>query len=627
MTRPDSSSSKSAAATTEAVLTHTATAERTFHVDVAGDDTASGGWQSPFRTIHRALAAVRSQRAATTSDVGAGRGRSQQQRTVPEPAAIVLHAGEHFLNATIELTAKDSGLTITASAGAAGNVTVSGGIVLTPRWKKSSRPAANPSANIWETDIPSTIKDILGLQTLEPHRRVVRAREPNADQDGTRGAELCVKQHGHPNREPGECWHGTVGRWHKNVSCDGAARTDYVDLRDCDDAGKLPSGAPCFNQSAMWDTFNTYTWGHGGCCNGWPGDHSPYGRMGSYFCGNASAGGWVGFDDPRPNRSVGLSPQRPFGFDYNQTDVANAGPFLASLRNPAGAIFHVHRNNGWYVNMFEIASNDASTGSIAFKTWADDEGFQHPVGGWQGGASGWMLANKTVEQDPDLNYFPDVSGWLIENVWEALDMPNEFFFDPTLSKLYLIPNASATVRATGAPDPAVKYVASNLLTLISINGTKAAPVRNVTVQGITFRDAADITMEPWGAASDGDWSLYRGGGIFIEGAEGVTVQHNLLRRLDGNGIFVSGYTRDVTVQDNEIVWTAFSPIASWGYTKGFDGTDGQQPRDTRVLRNYVHEWGHQEIQSSMWSNNLACLSHLENNVAFNAPRAAINFSE
>lgn len=30
-----------------------------------------------------------------------------------------------------------------------------------------------------------------------------------------------------------------------------------------------------------------------------------------------------------------------------------------------------------------------------------------------------------------------------------------------------------------------------LETLISINGTKAAPVKDVTVQGVTFRDAAD----------------------------------------------------------------------------------------------------------------------------------------
>ena len=52
-----------------------------------------------FRTIHRARAAVRSQQA-TSSDVGAGRG-SRQQRFASEPAAIVLHAGEHFLNASL----------------------------------------------------------------------------------------------------------------------------------------------------------------------------------------------------------------------------------------------------------------------------------------------------------------------------------------------------------------------------------------------------------------------------------------------------------------------------------------------------------------------------------------------
>ena len=45
-----------------------------------------------------------------------------------------------------------------------------------------------------------------------------------------------------------------------------------------------------------------------------------------------------------------------------------------------------------------------------------------------------------------------------------------------------------------------------------------------------LQDAADITMEPWGVPSGGDWGLYRGGAIFIEGAEHITVQHNLLTR-------------------------------------------------------------------------------------------------
>ena len=57
-----------------------------------------------------------------------------------------------------------------------------------------------------------------------------------------------------------------------------------------------------------------------------------------------------------------------------------------------------------------------------------------------------------------------------------------------------------------------------------------------------------------------------------------------------------------------------------GYTDENDGMDGQQPRDTFVLRNYVHEFAHYQKQSSMWSNNKACLAQVEGNVVFNGPR-------
>ena len=121
--------------------------------------------------------------------------------------------------------------------------------------------------------------------------------------------------------------------------------------------------------------------------------------------------------------------------------------------------------------------------------------------------------------------------------------------------------------------------------------------------------------------------MYRGGALFIEGATDITISHNTLTRLDGNGVFVSGYTRNVNITDNEFKWIGCSPMASWGYTKENDGMDGQQPRYTYVTRNYVHEFGHYEKQSSMWSNNKACLAHLENNIVFNGPRAGVNFND
>ena len=355
-----------------------------------GNDAGAGSESAPFSTIHRALAATR---AATRADDG-----------LAAPKAIVLQAGVHYLNATIQLGAADSGLTITAAPGAEGQVTVSGGVLLTPTWTKSARSSKQSAFTIYETPVPSTISEMRGLTTLNPHRRVTRAREPNADP--TEGAELCTK-----------CWHNGVANWHHDETCVGTAATVYKDLRACDDHSLLPDGQPCKNDSAMWNTYNTYSNGHGGCCAAWSGDGSPYGPMGNYFCGNSSAGGWVGYDDPRgDNKTQGLSAQLPQGFDFDPTDDNKAGPFLASMNNPAGAVMHVWRDQGWFVNMFEVESSDPA-GSVKFAQ-TESYGVKHVKGGWQGGR-GWQV-NATALNEPNGVYL--LAGkWMIENVWEVRD--------------------------------------------------------------------------------------------------------------------------------------------------------------------------------------------------------------
>lgn len=40
--------------------------------------------------------------------------------------------------------------------------------------------------------------------------------------------------------------------------------------------------------------------------------------------------------------------------------------------------------------------------------------------------------------------------------------------------------------------------------------------------------------------SGGDWSLHRGGSVFLEGTEHVTVNGCTFRRVDGNALFFSG---------------------------------------------------------------------------------------
>lgn len=107
--------------------------------------------------------------------------------------------------------------------------------------------------------------------------------------------------------------------------------------------------------------------------------------------------------------------------------------------------------------------------------------------------------------------------------------------------------------------------------------------------------------------------------------------------LDGNALFLSGFTRNVTIENSSFSYIGDNAMAAWGYSEdvnggahnlpegvGLDGTGGEQPRYTNVYGNIVREIGLNERQSSAWSEAKACLSHVKGNLFFNMPRAAIN---
>ena len=74
--------------------------------------------------------------------------------------------------------------------------------------------------------------------------------------------------------------------------------------------------------------------------------------------------------------------------------------------------------------------------------------------------------------------------WWIENVKEECDAPGEYFYDAEEEALYL------TFNGTEAPTGQEALALTRTKVLLNISGSQAAPVRNVTVQGLTLRDAA-----------------------------------------------------------------------------------------------------------------------------------------
>lgn len=171
-------------------------------------------------------------------------------------------------------------------------------------------------------------------------------------------------------------------------------------------------------------------------------------------------------------------------------------------------------------------------------------------------------------------------------------------------------------------------------------------MKDITIRGIGFRDAARTFMEPWAPPSGGDWALYRGAAVFVEGAEDIVIEQNVFKRVDGNAVLLSGYTRDVVIDSNEFTYLGDSAMAAWGRTtEDGDGTGGEQPRRTTVSNNYAHELGivqlqvdikavfkseqralTSNLQSSMWFQAKTAQTNITNNVFFNGPRAGINFN-
>mmetsp|Transcript_29880 Transcript_29880/g.95178 ORF Transcript_29880/g.95178 Transcript_29880/m.95178 type:complete len:466 (-) Transcript_29880:243-1640(-) len=230
--------------------------------------------------------------------------------------------------------------------------------------------------------------------------------------------------------------------------------------------------------------------------------------------------------------------------------------------------------------------------------------------------------------------------WFVENLFEELDAPGEFYFEPAAGRLYVFHNGS------GAPGAEAEAVVPVLRVLFNITGTQWQPVRDVTVSDISFRSSRYTYLDPHGVPSGGDWALDRVAAVFLQGTKGVAIQRCAFERLDGNGVMLSGYNRNATISHSDFSFLGGNAIASWGFTNetatdpgrpgvplahapaaGVDGTDGEHPLGTLVLGCVAREVGLYEKQSAFYVQAKTAMTKIMGNVFFNGPRAGINVND
>ncbi|HEY8747736.1 MAG TPA: PDZ domain-containing protein [Tepidisphaeraceae bacterium] len=245
-------------------------------------------------------------------------------------------------------------------------------------------------------------------------------------------------------------------------------------------------------------------------------------------------------------------------------------------------------------------------------------------GGWQN--------NRQMGMHRDHRY--------VENIFEELDAPGEWFHNAKTDTLYYFPAAGVDVsKAT------VEVV--RLRHLIEFNGSQDKPVRFVNLRGFTFRHAARTFMDTKEPLLRSDWTIYRGGAVLFAGAEDCALTECDFDQVGGNTIFVSNYNRRVAIRGCLIKDSGASGVCFVGdpaavrnplfeYNKrqslaDIDKTPGPKtdnyPADCLVEDCLITRTGRVEKQTAGVQISMAMGITIRHCSIYEMPRAGINISE
>ena len=311
------------------------------------------------------------------------------------------------------------------------------------------------------------------------------------------------------------------------------------------------------------------------------------------------------------------------------------------------------------------------------KDWKDPKGaFMHGMHGGLWGSQHYIVLGK--DKNGALIY---EGGWqnnrsssphkgyrMIENVFEELDAPGEWFYDTKERWLYYQPNKGIDINN------AVVEVVNNIKHLIECYGefkqpvakldipksgnglahtivknyVTIKPVKNIKFKGVKFTGAARTFMETKEPLLRSDWCVYRGGAIHLRGTEDIVIENCRFEELGGNAVFVDSYNRRTIIRKNLFYYNgatdvnfvgsfaavrdpAFSystPARPLNLVDTVIGPKSEDyPADCVVEENLMTGCGQFEKQACGINLSMSSRITIRHNTISHTPRAAINICD
>lgn len=229
---------------------------------------------------------------------------------------------------------------------------------------------------------------------------------------------------------------------------------------------------------------------------------------------------------------------------------------------------------------------------------------------------------------------------MVENIFEELDVPGEWFFDRKEKILYYYPLEGEQPATAIFETPQLKH-------LIEVRGTQAAPAENIVIRNLNLTQTQRTFMESYEPLLRSDWTVYRGAAVFFEGTENCTLTQCDLYNLGGNAVFFSKYNRQGEVSSSHFTnigasaicfvgdtacvrspsfeYSQFVPYEKMDLQKGPKGVNF--PAQCIVRDNLIHRIGLFEKQTTGVELSMCQSIVVSHNSIYDTPRAGINVSE
>lgn len=297
----------------------------------------------------------------------------------------------------------------------------------------------------------------------------------------------------------------------------------------------------------------------------------------------------------------------PEAVRFNGTSAdATSKSRVKKWRNPKGGFLHAMHVCDWGDFHYRI-------------TGKDNKGNLQLEGGWQN--------NRQIGLSDDNR--------MVENIFEELDAPGEWYFDKDTSTLFYYPMPDEDLSQVVFEVPCTKH-------LIELKGCS-----NITIEGLELTQTERTFMEPYEPLLRSDWTIYRGGAILLENTENCVISNCHLHNLGGNGVFFSNYNRNSAVRSSHLSDIGASAILFVGnpdavrsplfeyyqYVElgemdlqpGPKSTD--YPAYCVAYDNLIHKIGLFEKQVTGVELSMCRKITVSHNSIYDTPRAGINVSE